>query len=616
MRQVKAAKVVLPLLASLVIIVVLYLHATLVFFPTPHAEGGTLDLSTWIQEEEGAFEITGQWEFYWDKLLSDADIKAGEEGFSLVEAPDEWNYYDLGGKNLPGEGKATYRIHVIGAEAGKEYAARIQNMASVYRLYIDDKLIAKNGSFGDGSDAPVSAYRPQFSSFVTESNNFDIILQISNDAYAVGGMWEPVIFGNYEQVLAFDKGVSFIGYFSFGSLVVMCIFLLIFFVSQRREKDMLILAGIGSMVIVRLTINGDMAVTYVFPNIPISGFGWIDYLTLLWIQFLLLYFVYCAYTGLIGRWQVTALLIYSVGVSLFVALFPFEIVAGAYKFMNIILVVVIAVVVIHLARAAYEGRAGAPALFGAISLILFLIFYEMLVDDFSLAYFLISNAAFDFSLLFFIQCFIVAGRYSRAQKTEISFLKGQIRPHFIHNALATIISISRKDTERARDLLIDFSSYLRGCYDYENDDLIPLEQELEFIRAYVALEQARFGDSLRAEYRIEAEGVRLPPLILQPLVENAFVHGLREKEDGGTVLIYAARTKSGKVRIGVRDNGVGKGTKVKNTERQGIGIENINRRLSRLYRTKLVFSVPKGGGCDVYLEIPVKEAANAPRCTY
>lgn len=616
MRKVKAARVVLPLLVSLAVIVVLYLHAFSAFTSVPHAEGGTLDLSTWIQEEDGAFEISGQWEFYWDKLLNDADIEEGKVGFSLVEAPGEWNYYDLGGESLPGEGKATYRIHVIGAEAGREYAARIQNMASVYRLYIDDKLIAENGDFGDGSDAPVSAYRPQFSSFAPESSNFDVILQVSNNAYAVGGMWEPVIFGSYEQVLAFDKGISFIGYFFFGSLAVMCIFFLIFFTAQRREKDMLTLAGIGAIVIVRLLIYGDMAVTYLFPNIPVSGFGWIDYLTLLWIQFLLLYFVYCAYTGLVSRWQVTALLIYSVGVSLFVAFFPFEIVAGAYNVMNIILILVIAVVVVHLARAAFGGRAGAPALLGAISLILFLIFYEILVDDFSLAYYLISNAAFDFSLLFFIQCFIVAGRYSRAQKMEISFLKGQIRPHFIHNALATIISISRKDTERARDLLIDFSSYLRGRYDYENDDLIPLEQELEFIRAYVALEQARFGDSLRAEYRIEAKGVLLPPLILQPMVENAFVHGLREKEGGGTVLVYTARTKSGKVRIGVRDDGVGVGNKVKNMERQGIGIENINRRLSRLYRTQLVFSVPEGGGCEVYLEIPFKEAAHAPRSTY
>lgn len=610
MRKVKAARVVLPLLAGLAIIAVLYLHAACVFSSIPHANDGTLDLSAWIREEKTTFEITGQWEFYWDELLTDVDFENGKDEFSLVEAPGEWNYYDWEGENLPGKGKATYRLHVINAQAGMGYAVRIQNMASAYRLYIDDTLIAKNGSFGDSAKASASNYRPQFASFISQSNSFDMILQISNDAYAVGGMWEPVVFGSYDQVQTFDKAVSFSGYFFLGSLIVMCVFFLVFFSVQRKEKEALILSAIGVLVIFRLMISGDTPVTYLFPNMPISGFGWIDYLTLLWIQFLLLYFVYSAYAGLVSRWQIRALLVYSTVVSLFVAIFPFEIVAGAYNVMNIILLLAVTAVIVHLARGAYIGREGASALLGAMTLILFLMLYEILADDRSLAFYLINDAALGFTLLFSVQAFIVARRYSKAQKMEIAFLRGQIRPHFIHNALATIISVSRKDTERARELLVDFSSYLRGCYDYENDDLIPLEQELEFIRAYVALEQARFGDKYKAEYRIEAKGILLPPLILQPLVENAFIHGLREKEGGGTVLVGAVRTKNGKVRLSVRDDGVGMGTKSRNNGHQGIGVENINRRLSRLYRTQLVFSIPEGGGCEVFMEIPCKEVTD------
>jgi sensor histidine kinase YesM len=110
------------------------------------------------------------------------------------------------------------------------------------------------------------------------------------------------------------------------------------------------------------------------------------------------------------------------------------------------------------------------------------------------------------------------------------------------------------------------------------------------------------------EYDIEADSILLPPLILQALVENAFVHGLREKEEGGTVLIYSKKVKNNKVRVGVRDNGLGFGVKPSRFSRHGVGIENINRRLSRLYRTQLVFTVPEGGGCEVYMEIPCKEA--------
>ena len=267
----------------------------------------------------------------------------------------------------------------------------------------------------------------------------------------------------------------------------------------------------------------------------------------------------------------------------------------------------IAAAVVHLARAARDGWVGAPALLGAMGLILYLILYEMFAEDYSILHYMLINSAFEYMLLCYVQCVVVARRYNRAQRMELAFLKSQIRPHFVHNALTTIISISRKDAERARGLLLDFSSYLRGFYDYERDELVPVDQELELVRAYAALEQARFGDHLRVEYQIETGDILLPPLILQPLVENAFIHGLREKEGGGTVLVYARKTNRGTARVGVRDDGVGMGTQTKEPERQGVGIENINRRLARLYRTQLTFSVPEGGGCEVYMEIPCKE---------
>jgi len=187
-------------------------------------------------------------------------------------------------------------------------------------------------------------------------------------------------------------------------------------------------------------------------------------------------------------------------------------------------------------------------------------------------------------------------------------LKEQIRPHFIHNALAAIISTSRQDPDRSRELLMDFSDYLRGRYDYTSVDFISIEQELELVRAYAALEQARFGDRFRLEYQLDVQRFLLPPLILQPLVENALVHGLRNKEEGGTVLVYT-RWNNKMVRIGVKDDGVGLHCQSDREQvRSGIGIANINRRLEKFYGTRLNYHVPSKGGCEVYLEIPYKEA--------
>lgn len=604
----KVLRMGLPVLFALLVIVALVFHFRLSDAQTLSVQNGVLDLAGW--NGENTFELAGEWEFYWDKLLSSQEIREESLSAAFMDAPDYWNGYELSGESLSGKGKATYRIRVTEAKAGTRYGVRIQSMATVYRLYIEDELIAQNGSFGDTASAPVLGYRPLVAAFTPLGDSFDIILQIENDAYAMGGMYEPVIFGFYEQIAAFDRLISIAGASSITSLIITCVLFLIFFTAQRGDKDMLILSGMGVLILLRFLTIGDAALTWVFPQLPLSWMVRCEFLSLSWTQFLLLYFVYCAYGNLVHRWQVGMLLSYSIGLSLFILLFPFYIVTSAYRVINLILLFVIAFITAQLMRAAWQGREGAPLLLGALWLILLLVFYELFSKDRSTGYYLLSNLHFEYIVFVFANVAVVSMRYRRAQRLEIAHLKGQIRPHFIHNSLTSIISISRTEPDRARELLVDFSSYLRGFYDYDQDDLVSFSQELELVRAYAALEQARFGDKFRVEYRIETEDFLLPPLILQPLVENAFVHGLREKDNGGMVSVYAVRVKNGRVRVGVRDDGAGFCDKPASA-RLGVGIENVNRRLSQLYHTSLIRTVPEGGGCEVYFEIPYKEAARA-----
>lgn len=604
----KLARTVLPVLFALLISAGLILHARLSDAQRPFVKNGTLDLAQWNGKK--AFEISGEWEFYWNKLLTEQEIGEGRQAPILVEAPDKWNNYEINGGNLPGKGMATYRVHVTGAEAGARYGVRIQSMPTAYRLYINGSLMAQNGSSGDTEFAPASAYRTQLCGFTSVSSSFDLVLQVENKAYGVGGMLEPVIFGTYEQVSFFEQLISNAEVSAMAGLIVICLFFFIFFAAQRGargEKDMLILSGIGVLVLLRFLTDGDVALSELFPKMTLAFVGRLQFLTVPWIQFLLMYFVYCAYGNLVRRWQVVTLLAYSIGLSLFILLFPFATVMSAYMVIDLMLLFVMAAITAQLTRAAWQGREGAHLLLGAFCLILLLIFYKLFVPDRSTGYYLLLNLHFDYLLFVLAQVAVVALRYRRAQELEISHLKGQIRPHFIHNSLTSIISISRTEPDRARELLVDFSGYLRCFYDYERDELVSFAQELELVRAYVALEQARFGEKIRVEYSIEAEDFLLPSLILQPLVENAFVHGLREKDNDGTVTVYARRMQNGRVRLGVRDDGVGFSIKTA-PARRGVGIENINRRLARLYRTSLIYLTPEGGGCEVYLEIPYKEA--------
>ncbi|WP_162862479.1 7TM diverse intracellular signaling domain-containing protein [Acetivibrio cellulolyticus] len=196
--------------------------------------------------------------------------------------------------------------------------------------------------------------------------------------------------------------------------------------------------------------------------------------------------------------------------------------------------------------------------------------------------------------------------------SETAFLQAQIKPHFLYNALNVIAAICRIDSIRARDLVLDLSSYLHHSFDFRNiERYITFDEEMDFIQAYVRIEQARFRDKLTVQYELEdTEELMLPPLILEPLVENAIRHGIRKRDGGGTVAIRVKNFLDSFM-IEVEDDGVGMSSeqleKIK-TESQnagsGVGLVNIQRRLWRLYGGQLDIQSHPGEGTKIILELP------------
>ncbi|KLU62465.1 sensor histidine kinase YehU [Peptococcaceae bacterium CEB3] len=198
-------------------------------------------------------------------------------------------------------------------------------------------------------------------------------------------------------------------------------------------------------------------------------------------------------------------------------------------------------------------------------------------------------------------------------KAELKALQAQINPHFLFNALNTIVSLVRTDGEKARKLLIQLGEFFRKNIQ-RGDKFVTLREELEHIRAYLSIEQARFGDSLKVVERVqpEAEDWLLPALTLQPLVENAIKHGIYPKIEGGTVEIRCW-IEEGTLRVMIGDDGVGiRGEKLeevylkKNDSAQGagVGLSNVNDRLKYLYGTGLTIDSEPGHGTRVLIRIP------------
>lgn len=172
------------------------------------------------------------------------------------------------------------------------------------------------------------------------------------------------------------------------------------------------------------------------------------------------------------------------------------------------------------------------------------------------------------------------------QAAELKALRAQIHPHFFFNALNTISCFCRTDPMKAKGLILDLSNYFRKTLK-RDDDFVTLNEEIELIKSYIHIEQARFGPRLKVYFNIPKEilNFKIPVFLLQPLVENSIKHGIHDKKDGGSVFINAKNT-SEDIIFEVTDTGVGMDIQKYEdviTNWPGIGLKNVNDKLILLY---------------------------------
>ena len=194
-----------------------------------------------------------------------------------------------------------------------------------------------------------------------------------------------------------------------------------------------------------------------------------------------------------------------------------------------------------------------------------------------------------------------------ANKAEIKALQTQINPHFLFNALNAITSSIRINPDKARELIINLASYLR--YNLElNDKFIDIKKELKQVKDYVEIEKARLGNKLNIVYDIDDVDVKIPSLSIQPLVENAIVHGILKDKGIGIVNISVKRHDE-KVKISIIDSGVGITEDIiqrvynDNIPENKIGLYNVHLRLKLIYGEGLIIKrLEKGTKIEFYIK--------------
>lgn len=190
--------------------------------------------------------------------------------------------------------------------------------------------------------------------------------------------------------------------------------------------------------------------------------------------------------------------------------------------------------------------------------------------------------------------------------SRVVTMMSQIRSHFVFNILNAISGMCKYDPEKADEVIVRFAHFLRNNIDIMEDDrMLPFTTELQHLEDYVVLEQVRFGDRLNYETDIQVTGFMIPPMILQPIVENAIKHGITKKQTGGTIVL-STWEENGSVKIRVDDDGVG--FEMRELEKEkSVGLKNIQFRLRHLVHGTLEISSEPGKGTSVLVSIPREE---------
>lgn len=191
----------------------------------------------------------------------------------------------------------------------------------------------------------------------------------------------------------------------------------------------------------------------------------------------------------------------------------------------------------------------------------------------------------------------------RVAETNLRLLQAQIEPHFLFNTLSNVLSLMDTDLQKGKEMLMDLIRYLRISLAKTREERTSLENEMASIKAYLDIYTIRMQERLK--YRIDVPGrlkqLTFPPMLIQPLVENAIRHGIEPKVDGGEIHIRAK--KNGEmIRVEIVDTGLG----MRETNQSGIGLANIRERLKSLYGDKgrLILEENMPSGLRAVIEVP------------
>ncbi|WP_036746420.1 sensor histidine kinase [Paenibacillus sp. UNC451MF] len=328
----------------------------------PLAVQGVMDLRGWHFEKDGIVGLNGEWDFYWNRLISPEEAALYGESHQAadwLQLPSSWNGYLVDDEEISGKGYATFHLRLLTETTDDILALELPSIRTAYKLWVNGEALAKAGKVGVSPDSGRPGYKPQLVYFKPNDTTIDIVLQVSNYHHRVGGIWSGLSLGTAEQVANRHNNHMGLDLMLVGSLLLMGLYHFGLFLIRFKERGSLYFSLFCIAVGIRAMYVGAGAALQMFPSIPWECGLRIEY--------------YCFYLGLplavmfckslypqeIKRSFVIGTQVTGVLFSLAVTVLPPEIFTFTTQAYQVITLLVCSYVMAGIVKALLRGREGA-----------------------------------------------------------------------------------------------------------------------------------------------------------------------------------------------------------------------------------------------------------------
>lgn len=590
------------------------------FARDPTIKNETSKITLYENSKSRVINLDGEWAFYWNERIPPGSFDEASDPLYL-RVPSYWNKYKE--INAPSYGYGTYRfVAETNCEPGV-YSLQMPEIYTEYSLWVNGSLIEANGSF---AGEPPTYVNPEIFDFYCDTSEIEIVLQVKNDTHVNGGIGQSIRLGSATALHRERNAAIAIDMFLLSVCMFAGLFFLILFLFIRKTEVLWFFILCVSVSFRNLLSNTSIMME-IFPNLPFWLGSKLVTSSVPIIVIAVLLYAKRIFENETKRTAFKVLMIMNVTYLALVIITPIGIYTSLFTPYLITVGVNCALGLYVSLIATIRKKPDAILFFIGV----LLLSAGALLD--ALVYMQILNISYMLTASLFVfvilQVVLLSKRYADTYKrmeilsvelsesmnklknTETAFMGAQMKPHFLYNALTAIAEKCDSDAKEAGALILSLAKYLRHTLDFDSiNNLVSVRKELELVRAYTSIECARF-DNIEVVYDLPdpLPELDIPPLSLQPLVENAIKHGLRKRACGGRVVI-TAELRDNFVEFSVADNGIGMPENHQRflTEQPkghlSIGLYNINARLQRIFGKGLIIESQKDSGTVVRFTIP------------